>query len=205
MSCSVFHWWPDPKHLFDNLMSRIFVVRKLRLVMCTVKLWNAMQFQLHITGRRGWPKSLRIQSLTNRYDEKDFWLINYRLYFSWWQSCLRKMRFLATEDLLHKKPCICLVLVVQTKYKSICNEITASVGAFSHFNLFRYCAEICKGKNRMKKILWNCAKGHSKVERSSMTSHSISLMEAMQPERYPVTHYKNPIFSTPQALCPDNV
>jgi len=42
-----------------------------------------------------------------------------------------------TAGLLHREPRILWTIVVLTKYENICDEITASAGAFSHFHFIR--------------------------------------------------------------------
>jgi len=50
----VFHCCPDTKKFCGKVINRLFVVRKLGMVVCEVKFWNITYFQIIITRTKGW-------------------------------------------------------------------------------------------------------------------------------------------------------
>jgi len=81
-------------------------------------------------------QSLRIQSLSNGYDE------NVKAMFFFIYNLLESLKltptlFTQTEFF---SPKVCKLVMIPTKYENICGSVTETVDAFSHFSLFRNCA-----------------------------------------------------------------
>jgi len=92
--------WPVTKHLCNDLVNRLFAVRKLVMVVCEVKLKFYAVPNTYYPQKRLAVLILRIQRLTNGYDENVFGmclcvLVNKlpELFENLYRSCHRKLRF----------------------------------------------------------------------------------------------------------------
>ena len=118
----------------ETLMNCLFAARKLTMVTCAGTLKNVMLFKIDYTRTRSWrAESKDTESCKRVWRERFFCFYKLpALIQNRYQSCLRKLRSASYRTMYLLEP------LVLTRLK-ISPNITVSVGAFSHFNLFRNC------------------------------------------------------------------